>query len=163
MPEEPSYSVDLEVLNKLLEERIEKAMIVDGDFELANLLRLSVQMMDVQKQLLHTIAMIIATSGYDLSKNVVENVESKVKALNAEMEMTDKLQTQVDDLVLQNHALVIALEADGNPPGPQFLLWLVDRIVHVYGENPDVDFVHALRRKAEKMQQAINLSFTKDS
>lgn len=27
----------------------------------------------------------------------------------------------------------------------EFLNWLADRLVHVYGENPDVDFVHTTR------------------
>lgn len=30
----------------------------------------------------------------------------------------------------------------------EFLSWLADRLVHVYGENPNVDFVHATRRIA---------------
>jgi hypothetical protein len=29
-----------------------------------------------------------------------------------------------------------------------FLAWLVDRLVNVYNENPDVDFVHKLRKLA---------------
>lgn len=42
-------------------------------------------------------------------------------------------------------------EADG----PDFLDWLADRIVHIYRESPDTDFVLALRRKAAKARDAI--------
>jgi len=34
------------------------------------------------------------------------------------------------------------------PADSHFLTWLADRLVHVYGENPNVDFVHATRRIA---------------
>ena len=27
----------------------------------------------------------------------------------------------------------------------EFLEWLIDRLVHVYGESPNVDFIHRLR------------------
>lgn len=31
----------------------------------------------------------------------------------------------------------------------EFLNWLADRLVHVYGESPNVDFVHKLRAIAK--------------
>lgn len=36
----------------------------------------------------------------------------------------------------------------------EFLLWLVDRLVHVYGESPSVDFVHRLRSIAARTDHA---------
>ena len=39
--------------------------------------------------------------------------------------------------------------------GPYFLDWVADRMVHVYGESENVDFVLALRRRAEKARNAI--------
>lgn len=35
-----------------------------------------------------------------------------------------------------------------NPNLPNFLFWLSERLVHVYGENPNTDFVQAIRRTA---------------
>jgi hypothetical protein len=31
----------------------------------------------------------------------------------------------------------------------EFLEWLIDRLVNVYGESPNVDFIHRLRKIAE--------------
>lgn len=36
----------------------------------------------------------------------------------------------------------------------KFLTWVADRLVHVYGENPDVDFVQKLRRMASRAQES---------
>jgi len=150
-------------LTSLIEKRIERAVLKDGDSDLANLLRLSQQFIEAQKGILCGIATILAKDGYDLTLNVLENTELKVQALQAELKVNDLLQTQVDELTLKNRALLIALESDANPPGPQFLQWVADRLIHVYGEDPDIDFVHALRRKANKMQQAIDLCKKGDS
>jgi hypothetical protein len=35
----------------------------------------------------------------------------------------------------------------------EFLNWIADRLVHVYGESPNVDFVHKLRAIAEAEKQ----------
>lgn len=43
----------------------------------------------------------------------------------------------------------------GNPPLPEFLDWLASRMVAVYGENPDTDFVLALRRHAADLRSAM--------
>lgn len=32
----------------------------------------------------------------------------------------------------------------------EFLLWLIERLIHVYGENPNVDFIHRLKEIAEE-------------
>ena len=37
----------------------------------------------------------------------------------------------------------------------EFLNWLVDRLVHVYGESPNVDFVHKLKAIAETEQEPV--------
>jgi hypothetical protein len=47
------------------------------------------------------------------------------------------------------------LEAHQSDSGPDFLDWLADRIVEVYGESPNVDFVLTLKRKAAKARAAI--------
>ena len=31
---------------------------------------------------------------------------------------------------------------------PDFLDWIADRMVNVYGENPNIDFIHSLRERA---------------
>lgn len=36
-----------------------------------------------------------------------------------------------------------------------FLEWLADRLVMVYGESPNVDFVHTLRKYAEKINALV--------
>lgn len=33
----------------------------------------------------------------------------------------------------------------------EFLEWLIDRLVHVYGESPYVDFIHKLNKIADKI------------
>lgn len=33
----------------------------------------------------------------------------------------------------------------------EFLEWLIDRLVHVYGESPNVDFIHKLNKIADKI------------
>jgi hypothetical protein len=39
---------------------------------------------------------------------------------------------------------------------PEFLNWVADRLVNVHGENPNVDYVLALRRRAAKARAAID-------
>ena len=39
--------------------------------------------------------------------------------------------------------------------GPDFLDWVADRLVNVYGESENVDFVICLRRRAAKARTAI--------
>lgn len=34
----------------------------------------------------------------------------------------------------------------------EFLNWLADRLVHVYGESPNVDFVHRVRSIADRLE-----------
>lgn len=40
--------------------------------------------------------------------------------------------------------------------GADFLDWVADRLVNVYGESEDVDFVICLRRRAAKAREAIS-------
>ena len=40
--------------------------------------------------------------------------------------------------------------------GPKFLDWVADRLVNVYGESENVDFVICLRRRAAKAAAAIS-------
>jgi hypothetical protein len=39
-----------------------------------------------------------------------------------------------------------------NPSTAVFLTWLVERLVNVYGESENVDFVHRLRKEAHRAQ-----------
>lgn len=34
----------------------------------------------------------------------------------------------------------------------EFLRWLVDRLINVYGESPNVDFVHRVRSIADRLE-----------
>lgn len=34
----------------------------------------------------------------------------------------------------------------------EFLSWLADRLINVYGESPNVDFVHKLRSVANRLE-----------
>lgn len=36
----------------------------------------------------------------------------------------------------------------------EFLNWLADRLVHVYGESPNIDFVHRLKSIVDRMENA---------
>lgn len=38
-------------------------------------------------------------------------------------------------------------------PDAGFLMWMADRIVHVYGESPNVDFVLKLREIADRLDK----------
>ncbi len=51
-----------------------------------------------------------------------------------------------------------ALEPHAYPSGPDFLDWLADRLINVYGESPNIDFVLALQRKAAKQRAALELA-----
>lgn len=33
----------------------------------------------------------------------------------------------------------------------EFLNWIIDRLVHVYNESPNVDFIHRLRKIADAL------------
>lgn len=44
---------------------------------------------------------------------------------------------------------------------PEFLDWLADRLVNVYSENPNIDFVLSLRARAEAGRKAISLATSK--
>ncbi len=35
----------------------------------------------------------------------------------------------------------------------EFLNWIADRIVNIYGESPQIDFVLALRRRADEIAE----------
>lgn len=34
----------------------------------------------------------------------------------------------------------------------EFLNWIIDRLIHVYGESPNVDFVHRLRKIVKSLE-----------
>lgn len=44
---------------------------------------------------------------------------------------------------------------DARAPTTYFLDWVADRLVYKHGEDPNVDFVQALRRKARLLQVAL--------
>lgn len=39
--------------------------------------------------------------------------------------------------------------------GPDFLDWIADRFINIYGENENTDFIICLRRRAQKSRAAI--------
>ena len=45
--------------------------------------------------------------------------------------------------------------SSGNPPLPDFLRWIADRFVHVYDESENVDFVQALKRHADNIDEVL--------
>jgi hypothetical protein len=51
--------------------------------------------------------------------------------------------------------LLEALDPGGEVSGPDFLDWIADRLVNVHGENPNVDYVQSLRKRARKARAAI--------
>jgi hypothetical protein len=51
--------------------------------------------------------------------------------------------------------LLASWEPDRDVTGPDFLDWVADRLVRVYGEPADVDFVLKLRRMAEMGRAAL--------
>lgn len=54
-----------------------------------------------------------------------------------------------------------ALNWTGSPtPHPEFLEWIANRIVNVYRENPNVDFVLSLRARAEKFRAILDAGDT---
>lgn len=62
-----------------------------------------------------------------------------------------------DALALLFAAAPLMLEAhepNATPPGPDFLEFIADRLV-MHGDDPNADFVLALRRKAAKARAAI--------
>lgn len=40
-------------------------------------------------------------------------------------------------------------------PLPDFLIWIADRLVHVHGENANIDFVHSLRDRSKLIGEAL--------
>lgn len=41
----------------------------------------------------------------------------------------------------------------------EFLEWLIDRLVHVYNESPNTDFIHKLRKIADKIGYLDNCNY----
>ena len=42
---------------------------------------------------------------------------------------------------------------NGNPPFPIFLEWIADRLEHVHGESPIVDYMHTIRRYVAEFKE----------
>lgn len=34
----------------------------------------------------------------------------------------------------------------------EFLRWIVDRLINIYGESPNIDFIHRLRSVADRLE-----------
>lgn len=69
--------------------------------------------------------------------------------------------TWIDCVTEANARLIAAAPKllDSHEPergGADFLDWVADRLVNVYGESEDVDFVICLRRRAVKAREAIS-------
>lgn len=60
--------------------------------------------------------------------------------------------SQVSNLEKRFHRLEYEVFLAGEPSLPDFLAWLGDRLVHVYGESPNIDFVQACHRRAKALR-----------
>ena len=78
----------------------------------------------------------------------VEYMDGYTLALGAWVESA----RQTANLNLLEAGLLAAHEPDRE--GPKFLDWVADRLVNVYGESENVDFVICLRRRAAKAAAA---------
>ena len=45
----------------------------------------------------------------------------------------------------------------GHPRMSDFLEWFSERLIHIYKESPNIDFVHALRRYSKGIKEIENL------
>ncbi len=61
-----------------------------------------------------------------------------------------------DRLKAENKRLLNALNLPVPTPLPLFLGWIARRLVRVYGENEDTDFVLALKEHAKRIRAALN-------
>lgn len=60
------------------------------------------------------------------------------------------------ELLATSPVMLAALKGDAEPtPTPEFLDWLADRLVMVYNEPSNIDFVRSLRKRAATMREAI--------
>ena len=82
-------------------------------------------------------------------KRYVEYMSGYTLALGAWIESAK----QTANLNLLQAGLLDAHEPERE--GPKFLDWVADRLVNVYGERENVDFVVCLRRRAAKAAAAI--------
>jgi hypothetical protein len=88
--------------------------------------------------------------------------EHKAKELQW-AEEAEKLRRQVRDCVCDlligglapEPARRLVEAMDGVEDGPRFLAWIADRLVNVYGESPNVDFVLSLRARASALRSAL--------
>lgn len=53
-----------------------------------------------------------------------------------------------------SHDDLLAACKGGPSDGPDFLEWIADRLVHVHGESPNVDYVLSLRDRAAAIRTA---------
>ena len=58
-------------------------------------------------------------------------------------------------LIAAAPTMLAALNQGASKNLPDFLDWLADRLVHVYGESPNVDFVLSTRERARLTRAAI--------
>lgn len=55
-------------------------------------------------------------------------------------------------------AFVDAADRGAEVNTPDLMEWIADRLVHVHGENPHIDYVLSLRERAKKLRSALSLS-----
>lgn len=68
------------------------------------------------------------------------DVCNPAKALEYARETIDEQAALIEEM---GEALKI-----GEITTPDFLDWVADRFIHVYGENPNMDFIHCLRSRS---------------
>lgn len=67
----------------------------------------------------------------------------------------DKQAKKIEQLEAANAELLKAQTMGQSLNTPDFLDWVADRLVHKYGENPNVDFVLSLRERAAAGRAAV--------
>ena len=62
----------------------------------------------------------------------------------------------IEEQALVISELVEAIDKGAQVNTPEMMEWVADRLVFVYGESPNVDFVQSLRIRAERLRSALS-------
>ena len=92
----------------------------------------------------------------ELAGSAPRDTTGRLLGYTAAKEEAGRFLRNSTDLILALGECAEALEPHAAPPGPDFLDWIADRLVHVYHESEHIDFVWAIRRKAKKSRDALS-------
>jgi hypothetical protein len=62
---------------------------------------------------------------------------------------------QISNNELLEYLLLKKICSKGNPPFPDFLDWIADRLVKVKGDEEQIDFIQHLRSQAKDLRSAL--------